>query len=125
MFPKIGKKQAKRKAWEGGNVYVPLVTKVVQFDVTWSSPDIQVCPTSSVYTNSARHEDHAVQRFAADGVSFSLNTDDPGVIECDLTGEFDVAEKKIGLTKEQLMQSVSWEEYFPASLYDYVILDVT
>ena len=45
-------------------------------------------------------------RFAADGVSFSLNSDDPGVIECDLTGEYDLADTRLGLSTQQLMQSV-------------------
>ena len=45
--------------------------------------------------------------FAKDGVSFSLNTDDPGVIDCELTGEYQVAEERIGLTQHQIMRSVS------------------
>ena len=45
-------------------------------------------------------------RFAADGVSFSLNSDDPSVIECDLTGEYDLAATQLGLTTQQLVQSV-------------------
>ena len=45
-------------------------------------------------------------RFAADKVSFSLNTDDPGVMLCDLNGEYLVAERDIGLTEEQIKQSV-------------------
>ena len=66
----------------------------------------QVCPSSSDSTKSAVLETHAVKRFAEDGVSFSINTDDPGVIFCSITDEFDLAEQKIGLTQEQLMQSV-------------------
>ena len=65
-----------------------------------------MCPSSSDSTKSTTFEKHAVKRFAEDGVSFSINTDDPGVIFCTITDEFDIAEKKIGLTKEQLMQSV-------------------
>ena len=68
---------------------------------------VQACPTSSVYTNSSTLEEHAIQVFAEDGVSFSLNTDDPGVINCSLTGEYDVAEEKIGLSQHQIMRSVS------------------
>ena len=47
-----------------------------------------------------------MKKFAEDGVSFSINTDDPGVIFCSMINEFDIAEQKIGLTKEQLIQSV-------------------
>lgn len=76
--------------------------------VTRTHPShLQTCPTSSVFTNSNRFEDHALQAFAKDGVSFSLNTDDPGVINCTLTGEYQVAEERIGLTQHQIMRSVS------------------
>lgn len=47
-----------------------------------------------------------ILRFAADGVSFSLSTDDPGVIQCNLTGEYDMAETQLGLSTQQIMQSV-------------------
>lgn len=67
---------------------------------------IQACPTSSVYTSSNTFEDHALQAFARDGVSFSLNTDDPGIIHCSLTNEYDVTESRIGLTQHQIMRSV-------------------
>ena len=68
---------------------------------------IQICPTSSVYTSSTAHDNHASVRLAKDGVSFSLSTDDPGVMLCDLNGEYVVAEENIGLTYEQLKLSVS------------------
>lgn len=74
---------------------------------TPSSLPIQTCPTSSIFTNSSTFEDHAMKAFARDDVSFSLNTDDPGVIDTDLTKEYHVAEEKIGLTQHQLMRSVS------------------
>lgn len=68
---------------------------------------LQTCPTSSVYTKSDQLEYHSIQQFCKDGVDFSLNTDDPGIINCTLTGECDVAEKRIGLTQHQIMRSVS------------------
>lgn len=70
---------------------------------------VQVCPTSSVYTSSTQNDNHASLRFARDGVSFSINTDDPGVMLCDLNGEYVVAERDIGLTYDQLKQLVSKE----------------
>lgn len=66
----------------------------------------EACPTSSVFTSSNKFEDHAMQKFAEDGVSFSVNTDDPGIIGCDLTGEYDMTETEIGLTQHQIMRSV-------------------
>ena len=77
-----------------------------------------MCPSSSDSTKSAILEDHAVKRFAEDGVSFSINTDDPGVIFCTITDEFDIAEQRIGLTKEQLMESVSKEVHLSCTIYD-------
>ena len=65
-----------------------------------------MCPTSSCFIKAATLDNHVVKRFAADKVSFSLNTDDPGVMLCDLNGEYLVAERDIGLTEEQIKQSV-------------------
>ncbi len=67
---------------------------------------LQVCPTSSVFTSSTKHDNHSSMRLAKDKVSFSLSTDDPGVMMCDLNGEYVVAERDIGLSYEQLKQSV-------------------
>ena len=67
---------------------------------------IQACPTSSVFTNSQSLESHAIKRWALDGTSFSLNTDDPGVIGGDLQTEFKVA-SEVGLEKPHIVQSVS------------------
>ena len=60
-----------------------------------------------MFTGSTVHDNHSSKRLASDGVSFSLSTDDPGVMLCDLNGEFVVAERDIGLTYKQLKQSVS------------------
>ena len=60
-----------------------------------------------MFTSSTAHDNHASVQLAKDGVSFSLSTDDPGVMLCDLNGEYVVAEENIGLTYEQLKLSVS------------------
>lgn len=46
-------------------------------------------------------------RFADDikGVSFSLSTDDPGVMQCSITDEYILA-KQMGLNEDQLIRSV-------------------
>ena len=46
-------------------------------------------------------------RFAneTEGQSFSLSTDDPGVMQCCISDEYILAEK-MGLNEEQLIQSV-------------------
>ena len=70
---------------------------------------MQACLTSSIFTNSQKElESHAVKRWALDGTSFSLSTDDPGVIGNDLLTEYRVASQEVGLTKEQLVKSVSF-----------------
>ena len=68
--------------------------------------NLQVCPLSSKATNSSTFESHAVTRFARDGVSFSINTDDPGVILSTINDDFRVANEELGLTMDQLKQSV-------------------
>jgi adenosine deaminase len=69
----------------------------------------EACLTSSIFTNSQKElESHAVKRWALDGTSFSLSTDDPGVIGNDLLTEYRVASQEVGLTKEQLVKSVSF-----------------
>ena len=60
-----------------------------------------------MFTSSTAHDNHASVQLAKDGVSFSLSTDDPGVMLCDLNGEYVVAEENIGLTYDQLKLSVS------------------
>ena len=76
------------------------------------SPPLQTCPMSSVFTSSDQFENHAIQAFCKDGVSFSLNTDDPGIIGSTLVEEYQVAETKIGLTQHQIMRSVSKSQSF-------------
>lgn len=50
---------------------------------------IEVCPTSNVRTGAVqRIEQHPIPRALAEGLSFSINTDDPGAFGCTMTGEF-------------------------------------
>jgi adenosine deaminase len=64
------------------------------------------CPTSSIFTNSQALESHAIKRWALDGTSFSLSTDDPGVMENSMQEEYVIASQKMNLTKTQIVQSV-------------------
>ncbi|KAL5493624.1 hypothetical protein EMCRGX_G014828 [Ephydatia muelleri] len=66
----------------------------------------EACPTSSLFTSSqVSEEEHALKQFVADGTSFSLSTDDPGVMQCNIADEYILAEK-MGLNEKQLIQSV-------------------
>ena len=67
----------------------------------------QGCPTSSTFTNSQNYETHAMRRWAQDGTSFSLSTDDPGVMRIDLNGEYTVANVRMGISKDAIVKSVS------------------
>ena len=68
---------------------------------------MQACPTSSIFTNSQSLESHAIKRWALDGTSFSLNTDDPGVMGNSMQTEFVIASQQVRLAKQQIVQSVS------------------
>ena len=77
---------------------------------------IQACLTSSIFTNSqtTSYESHAIRRWALDGTSFSLSTDDPGVIGNDLQMEYREASQKLGLSEDQLVQSVGVRLFNPS-----------
>ena len=72
----------------------------------------QICPTSSMYTNSATLDKHAIHDFARDNVSFSLNTDDPGVMHCSINEEYKMAHESLQLTRDQIKKSVSSLQVF-------------
>ena|ERR1700674_3255188 len=60
---------------------------------------VEMCPTSNVKTAAVRRiEDHPIGRARALGLTFSINTDDPGAFECTLTGELEVVARTFGFT---------------------------
>jgi aminodeoxyfutalosine deaminase len=64
---------------------------------------LEVCITSNVKTGAvASLEQHPVRVLFEEGVPLTLNTDDPGVFECSLHGEFGVARTQFGFTPEEL-----------------------
>lgn len=64
---------------------------------------LEVCITSNVKTGAvASLGEHPVRRLFEAGVPITLNTDDPGVFECSLEGEFAVARTMFGFTEEEL-----------------------
>ena len=84
-----------------------LTNKSCDSHVMYKAPPIQACLTSSLYTNCQELDSHAIRRWAADGTNFSLSTDDPGIMGCDLVNEYSSAARQIGLDKSQLVQCVS------------------
>jgi adenosine deaminase len=61
---------------------------------------LAVCPTSNVLLGVARRiEEHPLRRLWEAGVLVSVNTDDPGFFDCDLTGEYAIAGRLLGLDR--------------------------
>ena len=64
---------------------------------------LEVCITSNVKTGAVACLDaHPVRRLYDVGVPITLNTDDPGVFECDLTCEFEIARAVFGFSEDEL-----------------------
>ena len=64
---------------------------------------LEMCPTSNWLTRGvARLEDHPSRRLLLEGVSVTLNSDDPGLMGIDLTHELEVARERIGFTDEEI-----------------------
>ena len=62
---------------------------------------LAVCPTSNVLLGVARSmEEHPLRVLWEAGVVVSVNTDDPGFFDCDLTGEYAIAGRLLGLDRE-------------------------
>ncbi|MBZ5601495.1 MAG: adenosine deaminase [Acidobacteriia bacterium] len=64
---------------------------------------LEVCITSNVCTGAvASLKDHPVRRLFDAGVPIILNTDDPALFRCTMTGEFDLAAREFGFTADEL-----------------------
>ena len=58
---------------------------------------VEMCPTSNLRTGSiSRIEEHPVARARQLGLSFSVNTDDPGPFECSMESEYETLSKAFG-----------------------------
>jgi adenosine deaminase/aminodeoxyfutalosine deaminase len=66
---------------------------------------LEVCITSNVRTGAvASLDEHPVRRLFDASVPIVLNTDDPALFECTLTGEFELARDRFGFTEPELEQ---------------------
>ena len=64
---------------------------------------LEICITSNLVTGVvARIEDHPVRRLYDAGVPITLNTDDPAMFGCTLTGEYRLAARHFGFSEAQL-----------------------
>jgi aminodeoxyfutalosine deaminase len=66
---------------------------------------LEICVTSNLVTGVvARLEEHPVRRLYDAGVPIVLNTDDPAMFGCTLTGEFELAARAFGFSEAQLRE---------------------
>jgi adenosine deaminase/aminodeoxyfutalosine deaminase len=64
---------------------------------------LEICITSNVRTGAvASLKDHPVRRLYDAGVPIILNTDDPALFDCTLTGEYELARREFGFTEEEM-----------------------
>jgi adenosine deaminase/aminodeoxyfutalosine deaminase len=64
---------------------------------------LEVCPTSNVVTGvSPSFDEHPLRILYEAGVPIVLNSDDPAMFGCTLTGEYRLAAAKFGFTEEEL-----------------------
>jgi aminodeoxyfutalosine deaminase len=69
---------------------------------------LEVCITSNVRTGAvASLADHPVRRLFDAGVRIILNTDDPALFGCTLTGEYEITRRELGFSESELEQIVS------------------
>lgn len=68
---------------------------------------LEMCPTSNVQTQATpAYTTHPLLRYLRQGISVTVNTDDPCVSQIDLAHEYAVATTLIGLTEAELLQTI-------------------
>lgn len=66
---------------------------------------LEICITSNLRTGAVGSlPEHPVKRLYDAGVPIILNTDDPALFCCTLTGEYELARREFGFTQKQLVQ---------------------
>ena len=64
---------------------------------------LEICITSNLVTGVVKRiEDHPVRRLYDAGVPIVLNTDDPAMFGCTLTGEYELAMRHFGFSEEEM-----------------------
>jgi len=70
---------------------------------------LEMCPTSNVQTGAAASlASHPLPRFLRNGLSVTINTDDPQVSQIDLNHEYEVSTAMWGLTGPELRQTLDY-----------------
>ncbi|MFN7925971.1 MAG: adenosine deaminase [Bryobacteraceae bacterium] len=76
---------------------------------------LEVCVTSNLVTGAVRSlEEHPVRRLWETGVPIILNSDDPGLFGATVSGEYRLAEERLGFSRDELrrMAAESFEHGF-------------
>jgi aminodeoxyfutalosine deaminase len=76
---------------------------------------LEVCITSNLKTGAAASLDvHPVRQLFDQGVVITINTDDPGIFDCDLAGEFALAANHFGFSENELnaIRQNAWDHRF-------------
>jgi aminodeoxyfutalosine deaminase len=64
---------------------------------------LEICITSNVRTGAVGSlKEHPVRRLYDAGVRIILNTDDPALFDCTLTGEYELARREFGFTEGEI-----------------------
>jgi adenosine deaminase len=89
---------------------------------------LAVCPTSNVRLGVAPSiEAHPLRLLWDAGVLVSVNTDDPGFFDCDLTGEYTLAGELLGLDRAgyaQLARNAVESSFAPPALKEEMTADI-
>jgi aminodeoxyfutalosine deaminase len=65
---------------------------------------LEVCPTSNLRTGAAAAAEHPLPALLAAGVPVTLSTDDPGMFDCGLDGEYALAAQWAGMDEAALAE---------------------
>lgn len=70
---------------------------------------LELCPTSNWLTQAiADVHDHPFRKLMEFGIRTTINTDDPGIFNINLTHEYRVLQENLGLTVSQLERCADW-----------------
>lgn len=74
-------------------------------DVVRRQIPLEVCPTSNLLTNAFPDmKSHSIARLRQEGVLVTINTDDPGVFDLNLTHEYDALSDALGFTEKDFLE---------------------
>ncbi|MCB0389806.1 MAG: adenosine deaminase [Bdellovibrionales bacterium] len=66
---------------------------------------LELCPTSNWLTNAVQSfDEHPFRKLMEYGVKTTINSDDPGIFNIDLTNEYEVLQKHQGITLEEFQK---------------------